>query len=80
MGNAYSHATPRMASHGSDADIDSEYNSDTGIEDANTLGVSSSASSDGLRSLVLNRRIPRPDGPNRNSRTTSRDVVPSPWD
>jgi hypothetical protein len=79
MGNAHSHATPRMASNGPDADIESEYNSDPGDENANPLGVSSSASSADLRSLVLNRQISR-SGPNRNSSATSRDALPNPWD
>jgi hypothetical protein len=79
MGNTHSHATPRMASNGPDADIESEYNSDPGDEAANPLGVSSSTSSADLRSLVLNRQISRP-GPNRNSSTTSRDALPNPWD
>ena len=79
MGNAHSHSTPRMASNGPDGDIESGYNFDPGDENANPLGVSSSASSTDLRSLVLNRQIPRP-GPNRNSSATSRDALPNPWD
>jgi hypothetical protein len=79
MGNAHSNATPRMASNGPDADIESEYNSDPGDENANPLGVSSSASSADLRSLVLNRQISRPS-PNRTSSATSRDALPNPWD
>ena len=80
MGNARSHATPRMASNGPDADVESEYNSDPGDENANPLGVSSSTSSADLRSLVLNRQISCSDGPNRNSSTASRDNLPNPWD
>jgi hypothetical protein len=79
MGNGHSHATPRMASNGPDADVESEYNTDPGDENANTLGVSSSASSADLRSLVLNRQISR-TSLNRNSSSTSRDGLPNPWD
>ena len=79
MGNAHSHATPRMASNGPDADIESEYNSDPADENANPLGVSSSVSSADLRSLVLNRQTSRP-GPNRNGSANSRDGLPNPWD
>lgn len=79
MGNIHSHTTPHIASNGPDADIESEYNSDLGDENANTLGMSSSASSADLRSLVLNRQISRPS-PNRNSSSTSRDALPNPWD
>ena len=80
MGNARSHATPRMASNGPDADVESEYNSDPSDENANPLGVSSSTSSADLRSLVLNRQISCSDGPKRNSSTASRDNLPNPWD
>ncbi len=80
MGNAHSHATPRMAGNGPDADNESEYNTDPDDEDATPLGVSSSASSTDLRSLVLNRQISLADGPNRNSSITSRVVLPNPWD
>ena len=80
MGNAQSHSNPLMASRRLDADIESEYDTDPGDEDANPLVVSPSVSSTRLRSLVLNRQISRPDDLNGSSSTTSRDVLPNPWD
>lgn len=77
-GNTHPNATPHIGSGMPDGDIESEYNSDLGDEDAGPL-ISSSASSAHLRSLVLNRQILRSPDLSRNNSASSGDALPNPW-
>jgi hypothetical protein len=78
MGDSHSNATRHIGSSMPDGDIESEYNSDPGDEDAGPP-ISSSASSAHLRSLVLNRQILRSPDLSRNNSASSGDALPNPW-
>jgi RhoGEF domain len=75
-GNGYSNATPHIGSGMPDGDVESEYNSDPGDEDAGHLISSSSAH---LRSLVLNRQTLSSPDLSRNNSASSGDALPNPW-